>query len=354
MKHNKSKITIAKEEHMKDILTYTGTKKGGRALVQFMNYDEKDVLLNEGLTYDEIIKNIKKDKVNWIHFDCLTQIELIEKLGEYFDIHNLMLEDILNVEHLPKVEFSEKQVFITLKILSVDNEARFEQEHVSFILGDNYLVSFQEEQGKLFNSIKEQILKNFGMVRKKRADYLFYLLLDSIVDNYFVMLENLRKSLEYYEDLLIEYPNKNYIHDIQKLKKQILFIRKYIFALREAMGNLINEEPDQIDTSNIKYLRDIQDHVNYIFESIEIYREDQKSLLELNNSNINNSMNQVMKTLTIVTSIFIPLTFITGVYGMNFHNMPELKMKWGYVSVLGLMGIITIILTWYMKRKKWF
>lgn len=354
MLEKKSKDIMQKVGQIPGSLTYTGFKRDDKPAIRLLQYNENEVMINEELTYENIFNKIQPNKVNWIHFFTLDQVENIEKFGLHFDIHNLMLEDTLNVEHLPKVEFSENHVFFTLKILGFDNEDNLEMEHASFILGDDYLLSFKEQRGELFKPIMHRIEGNIGKVRKKRSDYLFYLLVDIIVDNYFLLIEKLRKELERLEDDLIENPNENYINEIHHIKRQILTVRKYILALREAVINLINEEPDQIFESNYKYLRDVQDHVNFVFESLETFREDQKSLMELNNSNMNNSMNQVMKTLTVVASIFIPLTFIAGIYGMNFHYMPELSWKWSYFSVLGLMGLISVLMIWFMKRKKWF
>jgi len=351
MKKRKSKPAIHKVGQMPGSLTYTGIKRTDSPAIRLIQYDEKEISINKELSYENIIKNIQSNKVNWIHFFTLDQVETIEKIGLHFDIHNLMLEDTLNVEHLPKVEFSENHVFLTLKILSLDQDNQLEQEHASFILGDNYLISFKEQRGELLKPIRERIEYNVGKVRKKRADYLFYLLVDTIVDNYFVLIEKLRNALEEIEDSLIEKPSVNCIHEIHHIKRQILTVRKHI---REAVINLINEEPEQIFESNYKYLRDVQDHINFVFESIEIFREDQKSLMELNNSNLNNNMNQVMKTLTVVAAIFIPLTFIAGIYGMNFQYIPELELRWGYFGVWGLMLTIAISMIWFMKRKKWF
>lgn len=334
-------------------LKYTGVKIDESPAVRLIQYNETELTYNTEIPYQEIIQKLDKTKVNWIHFFTLSQLEAIEKVGQHFDIHNLMLEDILNVEHLPKVEFSENHIFFTLKILSFDHDLNLEQEHASFILGENYIISFKEQRAELLKPIRERIEKSMGKVRAKRSDYLFYLLVDAIVDNYFVMLDQLRTHIEKTEDLLIENPTTNYINEIHHIKKQILAIRKYVFALREAMNNLVKEEPEQIYESNYKYLRDIQDHVNYVYESVETFREDQKSLMELNNSNQNNSMNQVMKTLTIVATIFIPLTFIAGIYGMNFKNIPELTLSWGYYGVWGVMILITLIMIWFMKRKQW-
>lgn len=353
IRRGKSKIITQKVGQAPGSLIYTGVKVNDEKLIRFFQYNEDEVSFDKDFTCNEIIEKLDEKKVNWIHFYNLNQLEAIEKIGQHFDIHNLMLEDILNVEHLPKVEFSEKHVFFTLKILNFDEDYQLDQEHVSFILGDSYIISFKEQRGELFKPIRERIDKNIGKVRRKRADYLFYMLVDAIVDNYLLMLESLSKRIEELEDELIENPIKNNINEIHFIKKQLFSIRKQIFALRDAVSNLMKEEPQQVYESNYKYLRDIQDHVNFVFESIETFLEDQKSLMELNNSNMNNSMNQVMKTLTVVATIFIPLTFIAGIYGMNFQYMPELGLKWGYFGVLGFMALTVLLMIWYMKRKKW-
>ena len=354
IRKSKSKTLTHKVGQIPGSLIYTGVNKKDPPAIRLIQYNEQEVSVNQELSYHDIIKKIQPDKVNWIHFFTLDQVDAIEKIGLHFDIHSLMLEDTLNVEHLPKAEFSENHVFLTLKILSLGQDNQLEQEHASFILGNDYLVSFKEQRSELLKPIRERIENNIGKVRKKRADYLFYLLVDTIVDNYYLLIEKLRNALEEIEDILIEHPSENCINEIHHIKRQILTIRKYIIALRESVINLINEEPQQIFESNYKYLRDIQDHVNFVFESIEIFREDQKSLMELNNSNLNNNMNQVMKTLTVVAAIFIPLTFIAGIYGMNFQYMPELNFRWGYFGVLGVMILIAFTMIWFMKRKKWF
>lgn len=354
MRNKESKTVTHKIGQIPGSLIYTGIKREDPPAIRLIQYDESDVLINEELSIENIIKKIRTDKVNWIHFFTLDQIDAIEKIGLHFDIHSLMLEDTTNVDHLPKVEFSEHHVFLTLKILSLDQDDQLEQEHASFILGDHYLISFKEQRRELLKPLRERIENNIGKVRKKRADYLFYLLIDTIVDNYFLLIEKLRNALEEIEDKLIDKPSVNFINEIHHIKRQILTIRKDILALREAIINLVNEEPEQIVESNYKYLRDIQDHINFVFESIETFREDQKSLTELNNSNLNNSMNQVMKTLTIVATIFIPLTFIAGLYGMNFKYMPELSWRWGYFGVLAVMLSVVLGMIWYIKRKRWF
>jgi len=335
-------------------LVYTGEKTDATKAIRLIQYNEQGVITNQELSAEDIFPKVRKDAVNWMHFFTLNQVESIEKTGSFFDIHNLFLEDVLNVDHLPKVEFTEKQVFFTLKILSINHKNQLEAEHASFILGDHYLISFKEQRAELLKPVTERILKNIGKIRKKGANYLFYQLADTIVDHYLVMVEKFSHRIEGLEDLLIDFPGRNQISEIHDLKKNLLTARKYIIHLREAIINLVKEEPDQIEEDNYKYLQDMLDHVKFVYESIETFREDQKSLTELNNSNMNNSLNQVMKTLTIIATIFIPLTFVAGIYGMNFEHMPELGWKYGYAGVWGVMIFLTGLMIWYMKRKRWF
>ena len=335
-------------------LVYTGEKEASQKAIRLIQYNEKEVLIHQELSPEEIFNEVKEDAVNWIHFFTLNQVESMEKTGRFFDIHNLFLEDVLNVDHLPKVEFSEKHVFFMLKILVVNSENQLEAEHASFILGDHYLISFKEQRAELLKPVTERILKNIGKIRKKGAYYLFYLLADTIVDNYLVMVEKFNQRIEELEDLLIDNPVKNRIGEIHNLKNNLLTARKYIIHLREAIISLLNEEPEQVRDDNYKYLQDLLDHIKFVDESIETFREDQKSLMELNNSNMNNNLNQVMKTLTIIATIFIPLTFVAGIYGMNFEYMPELGWKYGYAGVWGIMIILSALMIWYMKYKRWF
>jgi len=246
-------------------LLYTGDKEALQKAIRLIQYNEKEVLINQELSPDEIFNEVKEDAVNWIHFFTLNQVESIEKTGRFFDIHNLFLEDVLNVDHLPKVEFSEKHVFLMLKILVVNSENQLEAEHASFILGNHYLISFKEQRAELLKPVTERILKNIGKIRKKGADYLFYMLADTIVDNYLVMVEKFSRRIEELEDLLIDNPVENRIAEIHNLKNNLLTARKYIIHLREAIMSLLNEEPEQIRDDNYKYLQDLLDHIKFVY-----------------------------------------------------------------------------------------
>jgi len=317
-------------------------------------YNETGADIFEKENMDDLFPLLKKENVNWFHFNSLQSTDSIEKIGKYFNLHSLLLEDLVYIDLLPKVEYYSDHLLFTIKMLQIEKNKKIKYEQLSIVLGHNYLITIQETPGNFFTQAKERTFNQKGKVNKNGTDYLFYVLVDLVVDNYFNVMEFLREQLDEIEDLLVEYPDQNYIHRLHEIRKKIVTVRKYVFGLLESLQNLISDEPNQIEESNYNYLRDIKDHVQYNFVLVESFKEDQRSLVELNQSNQSNNMNQVMKTLTIVASIFIPLTFIVGVYGMNFHYMPELTWKWGYFGVMGFMAVVTVLMVWYMKRKKWF
>jgi len=350
-----NKILSEKVGQPPGTLTYTGEKTQEEHPVNLIKYNEKESTSFDSENTDEIFSQIETGKVNWININSLYDVSIIEQLGVQFDLHNLVLEDVLNTEHLPKVEDFDDYIFFTLKMLFVDSEDKhIEHEHLSFIIGKNYLLSFQERKGDIFNLVRERIFEGKGKARIRKSDYLFYLLIDKIVDNYFVVIENVREKIENIEDELINNPSGNLISEIHEQKRQLVFIQKSIFPLREALNRLIKEESKLIHKATLTYLNDVYDHVLHLIEVYNSSREMTMSLIDFNMSNMNTNMNNVMKTLTVVASIFIPLTFLAGIYGMNFEYMPELKLKWAYPALLITMAVIGLSMFFYMKRKKWF
>ncbi len=336
-------------------LTYTGEEPYEKHPVNLIKYNKQESTPFDSENLNEIFSQIEPDKVNWININNLHDVSIIEQLGVKFDLHNLVLEDVLNTEHLPKIENFDDYIFFTLKMLVVNSEDKhIEHEHLSFIIGKNYILSFQEKKGDIFNLIRERIFEGKGKARIRKSDFLFYLLIDKIVDNYFVVIENIREKIENLEDELINNPSGNLINEIHAQKKQLVFIQKSIFPLREALHRLMKEESKLIHKTTLTYLNDVYDHVLHLIEVYNSSREMTKSLIDLNLSNMNTNMNNVMKTLTVVASIFIPLTFLAGIYGMNFEYMPELKLQWAYPVLLIIMVVIGLGMFVYMKRKKWF
>jgi magnesium transporter len=304
---------------------------------------------------DGLKESLDKDMQNWIHVVGLNDIQTLKELGNAFSLHSLTLEDIVNTDHLPKIEMSDDHLFFTLKYPIYDqNNDQLELKHVSLILSDHYLISLQEGNENHLYTIKERIRNAKGKVRQKDIHYLFYILLDYIVDQYFYIMDTIRDKIEDTEDLLIDEPEKNHIQEIHMIKKRIVYLRKYISSLNKAVNSLMNNDTPFPDEDVKIYIRDVYDHTVHINEALVTSKDLQTTLLEMNMANVSNSMNRVMKTLTIVATIFIPLTFLVGIYGMNFQYMPELQWKYGYPTALGAMITIVIIMVIFMKRKKWF
>ena len=291
----------------------------------------------------------------WLDITGLGDIQTIQQLGNNFNIHFLTLEDIINTDQLPKFESSENQMFFTLKFPLYQKENDLlELRHVSLILTGSNLLSLQEGNQDLLAPIKERIRQAQGKIRKRNTEYLLYALIDYIIDQYFFIMDMIRDDIEKTEDQLIDEPDINHIQQIHRIKKRIVYLRKYLTSLTKAVNQLQSNEV-QFSDNHIKiHLQDINDHILHINEALLTSKDLQTTLLEMNMANVNNSMNRVMKTLTVVASIFIPLTFLAGIYGMNFQNMPELQWKYGYPSVLVLMLTIAVGMVIWMKRKEWF
>jgi magnesium transporter len=322
--------------------------------ISLTSYNLQYYDFSPGVDSPEVLADLSKDRVNWISVIGYRDLALIERLGNQFQLHSLTLEDILNTDHLPKIEPVGDTLFITMKMFTFNSaEDHFEEEHVSFILGTNFLLTFQEKEGDDFNIVRERIRNAVGKVRSKGHDYLFYLLVDRIVDNYYIVLDKFEEKMDLLEDELIDNPNPTMAGKILALKKQMIQHKKYIFPLREEFGRLLKDENRLITKSATAYLRDVHDHILHLVNTIESFRENLNGLMELHFSNNSARMNSVMKTLTMITTIFIPLSFLAGIYGMNFRYMPELDYPWAYPAALGLMLLIGVSMYLYMKRKKW-
>jgi len=335
-------------------LIHIGERKTEKVRIRILDYDEAQFEEEEAKTIEESFPFKDKPTVTWINIDGIHQVEIIEKLGNYFGLHPLLLEDILNTEQRPKMEDYGDYIFIVLKMLylgEANNE--IEAEQVSLILGSNFVISFQERGRDVFEPVRDRIRNAKGRIRKAGADYLAYTLLDAIVDNYFIILESLGETMEETEEQLTTNPNPETLQLIHALKKEMIFLRKSIWPLREVVSGLERCESSLIHESTGAYLRDVYDHTIQIIDTVESFRDMISGMLDIYLSSISNKMNEVMKVLTIFASIFIPLTFVAGVYGMNFSFMPELKWQWGYFGILGVMALIGISLAVYFKRRKW-
>jgi len=335
-------------------LVHIGEKKTEKVRIRIIDYDEAHYQAKEAKTIEECFPFKEKPGVTWINIDGLHQVEIVEKIGTTFGIHPLLLEDILNTGQRPKMEDFEDHLFIVLKMLyfdAKDDEIRAEQ--LSIILGSNFVISFQEKEGDVFNPIRERIGNGKGRIRKMGPDYLAYTLMDAIVDNYFIILEKLGEKLESMEEELLTAPKPATLHAIHKLKREMIFLRKSVWPLREVISVLERGESSLIKESTNIYLRDVYDHTIQVIDTIETYRDMLTGMLDTYLSSISNRMNEVMKVLTIIATIFIPLTFIAGIYGMNFKYMPELEWHWGYFAALLIMASLAVVMGVYFRRKKW-
>jgi magnesium transporter len=333
---------------------YTGDVTTATCRMELFTYDEKQYEKNESSNWSDIQNKINTSQTNWINVNSISKAKLIEEIGTHFNFHSLLQEDVLSVDMLPKMEEYDDHVLFSIKMLSINKEKNsIEKEQMSFVLGKNYLISFQEDEGDVFNPIRDRIIHNKGRVRRKKADYLLMALIDVIVDNYLVVMDELQNEIQILEEELL---NKSVEHTekrILRLRKQLVSLRKSILPLSDAMRQLIREESDLIEEINMKYYRDVFDHLNYTAETLDGFKDAISGLMDLYNAIMNNRLNNIMKTLTIISSIFIPLSFIAGIYGMNFDNMPELHYHNGYFMVLGVMGITGFSMLIFMIRKKW-
>jgi magnesium transporter len=335
-------------------LVHIGEKKADASKITVLDYDEANFQEAEFPTIEECFLFKDKPTVTWINIEGLHQVEIVQKLGDCYGFHPLVLEDILNTQQRPKVEDYGDYLYIVLKMLHNGENPETVAEQISIILGRNYVISFQEGmEGDVFNAIRERLRNKKGRIRSMGADYLAYSLLDAIVDNYFVILEKMGERIENLEEELVQAPTNETLRGIHHLKREMIFLRKAVWPLREVVNTTEKGESPLVKDSTRIYLRDVYDHTIQVIDTIESSRDMLSGMLDIYLSSISNRMNEIMKFLTIIGTIFIPLTFIAGVYGMNFEFMPELKWRWGYFLLLGVMSGIGICMLLYFKKKHW-
>jgi len=340
--------------HMPGELIHVGEKKVDKVKISVIDYDDKNFHEKEITNIEETFPFKDTPTVTWVNINGLHEVDIIEKIGNNFEMHPLTLEDIVNTGQRPKYEDFDKYIFLALKMLMFDEvKKEIISEQVSLIFGSNYVISFQESEGDVFNPIRERIRNAKGRIRKMGADYLAYSLLDAVVDNYFSILEKLGEKIEEIEEEVVSKPIPSILQTIHNLKRDTIFLRKSVWPLREVVNSLERGESKLIKKGTSIFLRDLYDHTIHVIDTIETFRDMISGMLDIYLSSVSNRMNEVMKILTIFAAIFIPLTFMAGVYGMNFEFMPELKWKWGYFSLLGLMAVIGFGLLLHFRRKKW-
>lgn len=323
-------------------------------ILELISYDEKKFNHHTQLGVDQLLDQCHNGQIHWINVDGLTDPGIIKKIGAHFSLHYLLVEDVLNTEHRPKTDEYEDHLFLTLKMLYKIEGDLVDYEHISFVLGKNLLLSFQEKEGDIFNLVRDRIKPEASIFRKRGSDYLLYRLVDTIVDSYYAVLENIGQKVEAIEDRLSENPTIDDFKQIQSLRKEFIYLRKMVYPLREALNKIIKNESGFIEDRTIKYFSDVYDHIIHLIDSLDTYRDVTSTMMDLYMNTINYKMNEVMKVLTIISAIFIPLSFIAGIYGMNFNHMPELQWRYGYFMVLGVMGVVLLGMIGYFRYKKWF
>ncbi|WP_299390998.1 magnesium/cobalt transporter CorA [uncultured Gelidibacter sp.] len=355
MRSKKKKKSYKTVNRSPGSILYRGKKQSTVTAIDIINYSKESYSKIETQNVADAFHFKGKDTVTWINVNGLNNTSEIEKLGSHYGLHPLTLEDILNTNHRPKLDEFDNYLFLVLKMLYFKNDEELVYEQMSIIVGEGYVLTFQEADGDVFDDLRERIEAGKGRGRNMGADYLMYTIIDAVVDNYLTVIEAFGDKIEDIEDHIFDATTEDSqtASTIQGLKREVLKIRRSVFPLREAINRLEKMEHPIIDDKTRNFLRDLYDHIVQVNESIEVYREMVWSLLEMHMSLISNKMNEVMKVLTIIATIFIPLTFIAGIYGMNFDNIPELHYKNAYYILWGVMIFIFLMMLIYFRRKKW-
>ncbi|MGB9594844.1 MAG: magnesium/cobalt transporter CorA, partial [Candidatus Poribacteria bacterium] len=338
-------------------LVYTGEKDQLPIKITVIDYDEKNFLEHEIKNIEECSDYKNKPTVTWINIDGTHRIDVIESIGKIFGVHPLVLEDLMSVGQRPKMENYDKYVFIVLRMLTYNNKIdEIQDEQLSLIVGNNFVISLQEsdKEGDVFDPIRIRLRDGKGYIRKMKADFLAYVLIDLIVDNYFSIVEMLQEKTEQAEELILKDPTSHNLYEINLLKRNLIYVRKAFWPLREAISILERGETELFSQNTLLHLRDVHDHIIRLIDTIDNLRDIISDMMNIYLSSISNKLNEVMKVLTIISTIFIPLTFLAGIYGMNFKYMPELEWKLGYPILWLIMIIIGVSMVIYFKLKKWF
>jgi len=333
---------------------YTGKYPEGEVSISVFDYDENHFEEKNIVQPKDLLGYRDTSTTTWINIDGIQDVALVEMLCKHYNIHPLTIEDILHPEQRPKLEDSDDYLFVVVKMMNYDETKGYvHSEQVGILLGENFVISFQEVLGDTFDGVRNRLRSGKGSIRKNGADYLMYALIDTIIDNYFVVLEKAGDMLEDIEEELLMEPSQRTLNQLYSLKREMLSIRRMVWPLREVIYKLERDDLKLIKQETRVYLRDVYDHIIRVIDSVETIRDLLSSMLDLYQSIMGNRMNAVMKVLTIISTIFIPLTFIAGIYGMNFEYMPELEWKFGYPAAWGLMILMVLGMFVFFKKKRW-
>ncbi|RPJ52854.1 MAG: magnesium/cobalt transporter CorA [Acidobacteria bacterium] len=334
-------------------LVYMGEKAASKVRLSVIDYDEGRMVERDDIPLDQIGALKETATVSWINVEGVSDPNVIEEIGTRFGLHPLLLEDILNPRQRAKMEPYDTYIFLVLKMLYVEKDGETRSEQVSFVLGPHYVISFLEDPGDIFDPVRERIRAQRGRIRLMGPDYLLYALVDAIVDHYFIVLECLEERIEKLEDEVFTRATPSTLHSIQHLKTELLYLRKSVWPLREALSGLLREDCQLLSDKTEFFFRDVYDHTIQVIDTLESLRDTVSGLLDIYLSSLSHRLNEVMKVLTIIATIFIPLTFIVGVYGMNFRFMPELDIPWAYPVVWAIMIAVGGVMLVFFRRKGW-
>ena len=335
-------------------LIYVGERRTAATRITLIDYDAGQMTERQVESIAETYPFRDTATGTWINIDGLHDMAPIQAIGEHFGIHPLTLEDIVNTAQRPKLEIFDDYLYIVLKMLSFDPAAgTVKVEQVSIVLGRNVLFSFQEKPGDVFEMVRDRLRRGKARIRQTGCDYLAYALIDAVVDHYYLVLEQIAEEAEQIEQALLNSPDKNMMHRLHHLKRELILLRKQIWPLREVLASMIRGESALIRDTTVMFLRDVYDHAVQVIDTVESLRDALSGLLDLYLSTLSQRMNEVMKVLTIIATLFIPLTFVAGIYGMNFKYMPELEWPWGYAAFWALIVILAGAMVFFFRKRRW-
>ncbi len=324
-----------------------------QVILELIQYNEGDFIMQTNPQLAELLNSVKPDYTNWINVDGLQDRKLVKKLGNHFNMHPLLVDDILN-DHQTKAEEFDDHLFFTMKMLHSISGNRIEYEQISFVLGKDYLLSFQQKEGDPFGGLRDRLKKGSGKIRSRKVDYLLYRLIDIVVDRYYTVLDSVGERIEEMEEVVHKHTTGDEFEKIQAINKELIYLRKALYPLRDALSKMTKDESGFIDSSTLRYYSDVYDHVAHLIDSLDTYKDLTSGLLDIHINTMNSKMNEVMKVLAVFSTIFMPLTFIVGIYGMNFEFIPEIHSQWGYPMVWVTMTASVAGMVIYFKHKKWF
>lgn len=343
-----------RKERVSPFIKFQSTESTTTIPAQLLAYSPEYFAENSSLSSDDPSIGPTEDATTWINLHSVDDLFFIKRLGEVFKIETFLLDRIVDLTQRPKVEEHENYKYAAVRTLWINGDNQLETEQISFIIGEDYLISFQEKHADLFEEVRDRIRQNRGIVRQKKAGYLFYLLMEAIVTNYYKALD---KTQVYVDELgveVIQNASCSKLPEIESVKYDLTLIKRNVVPLRDGISSMLMDVEEDFLRGTHKYFSNIKEQLQTINEEAESMRQSLDGLTNIHLTNVNNSMNEVMKLLTIIATIFIPLTFIAGIYGMNFTNMPELNWQYGYFAVLALMVVILLVMFWYFRKRKWF